>query len=111
VLSDFSIILNLYSSHEINNSCRHASLGISSSKFKEIEIPGGKPRTVWVAILEAEVSQLKGQRQIAIVMNAPVFKEAEEIDYLITNVEGEIVTEQWLVETYSVRNWVEVFYP
>jgi hypothetical protein len=83
--------------------------GRSSSEFQEIEIPGEKPRTVWVAILEVEIFQLKGQRQIAIVMNAPVFEEAEDIDYLITNVEGEIVTEQWLVETYGQRNWVEVF--
>ncbi len=83
---------------------------ISSEEFKEIQIPGEKPRTVWVAIIEAEISQLKGQRKIAIVMNAPVFEDAEDIDYLITNVEGEIVTEQWIVDTYSERNWVEVFY-
>jgi hypothetical protein len=29
---------------------------------------------------------------------------------LITNVEGAVVTEQWIVDTYSQRNWVEVFY-
>jgi hypothetical protein len=98
--------------------------GISSEEFKEIQISGEKPRTVWVAILEAEISQLKGQRKIAIVMSlkrgnqfrarsymsAPVFEDAEDIDYLMTNVEGEIVTEQWIVDTYSERNWVEVFY-
>jgi hypothetical protein len=84
---------------------------LSDEEFKEIQIPGEKPRTVWIAILEAEISQLKGMRKIAIVMNAPFFEEAEDIDYLITNVEGEIVTEQWIVETYSERNWVEVFYP
>ena len=84
--------------------------GYPSEEFKEIQISGEKPRTVWVAIIEAEISQLKGQRKIAIVMNAPVFEDAEDIDYLITNVEGEIVTEQWIVDTYSERNWVEVFY-
>ena len=83
---------------------------ISDEEFKEIQILGEKPRTVWVAILEAEISQLKEIRKIAIVMNAPFFEEAEDIDYLITNVEGEIVTEQWIVETYGQRNWVEVFY-
>ena len=98
---------------------------ISSEEFKQIQIPSEKPRTVWVAIVEAEISQLKGKRKIAIVtdisrgrirfaprvlMNAPVFEEAEDIDYLITNVEGEDITEQWIVETYSERNWVEVFY-
>ena len=83
---------------------------LSSEEFKEIQIQGEKPRTVWVAIIEAEISKLEGQRKIAIVMNAPVFEEAEDIDYLITNVEGEDVTEQWIVDTYSERNWVEVFY-
>ena len=29
--------------------------------------------------------------------------------YLITNVQGIRVTEKWIVETYSERNWVEVF--
>ena len=83
---------------------------LSDEEFKEIQIQGEKPRTVWVAIVSAEISKLEGQRKIAIVMSAPVFEDAEEIDYLITNVEGEKVTEQWIVETYSERNWVEVFY-
>ena len=55
-------------------------------------------------------SPLEGQRKIAIVMNARHFEDAEDIDYLITNVEGEIVTEQWIVDAYGQRNWVEVFY-
>ncbi len=83
---------------------------ISDEEFKKIEIPGEKTRNVWVAIIEVEISKLIGQRKIAIVMSAPVFEDAEDIDYLITNVEGEKVTEQWIVETYSERNWVEVFY-
>ena len=44
-------------------------------------------------------------------MNAPLFEDAEDIDYLITNVEEEKVTEQSIVDTYSERNWVEVFNP
>jgi hypothetical protein len=83
---------------------------ILSEEFQEIQILGEKPRTLWVAIIEAEISKLIGQRKIAIVMSAPVFEDAEDIDYLITNVEGEKVTEQWIVVTYSERNWVEVFY-
>ena len=80
---------------------------ISSEEFKEIKINTNKPRTVWVAIIEVEISKLEGKRKIAIVMslkrgiyfralssymNAPIFEEASDIDYLITNVEGEIVT-------------------
>ena len=68
------------------------------------------PAKCRVAIIEVEISKLEGIRKIAIVMNAPVFEDAEDIDYLMTNVEGEIVTEQWIVDTYSERNWVEVFY-
>lgn len=83
---------------------------IRNEEFKEIQIPGKKPRTVWVAIISVEISRLEGKRKIAIVMNAPVFEKAEDIDYLITNVEGEIVTEEWIVNTYSIRNWLEVFY-
>ena len=31
-------------------------------------------------------------------------------DYFLTNVEPNPVTPQWVVKTYSQRNWVEVFY-
>ena len=34
-------------------------------------------------------------------MSASAFEDAEDIDYLITNIEGKKVTEQWIVETYS----------
>ena len=43
-------------------------------------------------------------------MNAPTFSQATDIDYFITNVSSSIVTPQWIVDTYSSRNWVEVFY-
>ena len=43
-------------------------------------------------------------------MNASTFKDAEDIDYFVTNFEPSLVTPQWIVETYSQRNWVEVFY-
>ena len=78
--------------------------------FTETKINLEKPRTVWVATIEIEISRLEGHRKIAIVMNAPTFSDADDIDYLITNVEPSIVTPQWVVDTYSERNWVEVFY-
>lgn len=43
-------------------------------------------------------------------MNAATFSEATDIDYFITNVSATIVTPEWIVNTYSQRNWVEVFY-
>ncbi|VEP16392.1 transposase [Hyella patelloides LEGE 07179] len=78
--------------------------------FTESKINLEKPRTVWVAVILVEISRLEGQRKIAIVMNNSTFQDAEDIDYFITNVDPSIVTPQWIVNTYSQRNWVEIFY-
>jgi SRSO17 transposase len=78
--------------------------------FTEIKINLDKPRTVWVATKEVEISRLEGKRSIAIVMNAATFCEATDIDYFISNICSSIVTPEWIVNTYSQRNWVEVFY-
>lgn len=78
--------------------------------FSEIKLHLDKPRTVWVATKEVEISRLEGKRSIAIVMNAATFSDATDIDYFITNVSTSIVTPEWIVNTYSQRNWVEVFY-
>jgi hypothetical protein len=42
-------------------------------------------------------------------MNAPTFNQATDVDYFITNVDPNIVTPEWIVKTYSQRNWLEVF--
>lgn len=43
-------------------------------------------------------------------MNAASLAEATEVSYLITNVVPKKATGEWIVKTYSQRNWVEVFY-
>ncbi|MEH1890440.1 MAG: IS701 family transposase [Nostoc sp.] len=78
--------------------------------FTEIKLNLDKPKTVWVVTREVEISQLKGKRNIAIVMNAATFSQATDIDYFITNVSSSIVNPEWIVDTYGSRNWVEVFY-
>jgi hypothetical protein len=78
--------------------------------FTPIKINLDKPKTVWVAPVEVELSQLEGKRTIAIVMNASSFEQASDIDYFITNVSDSVATAEWLVTTYAQRNWVEVFY-
>ena len=83
---------------------------LPSLAFKKIQLQPEKPRTVWVAIREVELSKCTGKKVIAIVMNAATFDEASEIDYLMTNVDLSTATEEWIVKTYSQRNWVEVFY-
>jgi len=83
---------------------------LSQEAFTEINLNLDKPKTLWVVTKEIEISGLKGKRNIAIVMNAATFSEATDVDYLITNVSATIITPEWIVNTYSQRNWVEVFY-
>jgi SRSO17 transposase len=83
---------------------------LKSEAFTAIELEVGKPRTIWVATVEVEISAFSGTRIIAIVMNAASLSEATEVDYLITNANPEKATSRWIISTYSQRNWVEVFY-
>ena len=83
---------------------------LPSEAFEEVQLNLTTSKTLWVATLKVEVSHLSGVRSWAIVMNKPTFDEATDIDYFLTNQEGDIVTPQWVVETYAQRNWVEVFY-
>jgi hypothetical protein len=83
---------------------------LSLEDFSEVKLATEKPKTLWVAILEGEISRLEGKKRIAIVMNAQTFSQATEIDYFVTNVDPQKVTPEWIVNTYSQRNWVEVFY-
>ena len=83
---------------------------LPSEAFTQVKLNLDKPKTLWVILLEVEILRLKGKRSLAIVMNAPTFSEATDVDYFITNVDSTIVTPQWIVDTYSQRNWVEVFY-
>ena len=43
-------------------------------------------------------------------MNNAVFSEASDIDYFIINFDESVVTPEWIVKTYSQRNWLEVVY-
>ncbi len=83
---------------------------LSKEDFEKVILNLDKPKTVFVATFTAQISRLEGIRSFAIVMNADSFEEATDIDYFITNIEASIVTAEWVVETYSQRNWVEVFY-
>ncbi len=78
--------------------------------FTKIQLSLERPRTVWVAIQFVELSKCTGKKVMAIVMNAETFDTATEIDYLMSNADSSIATEEWIVKTYSERNWVEVFY-
>jgi SRSO17 transposase len=83
---------------------------LSAEEFTSVQLNLDKPKIVWVATVEVELSQLEGTRTIAIVMNASTFDQASDIDYFITNVDSSVATTEWIVTTYAQRNWVEVFY-
>ena len=86
------------------------AITLPKEAFSKIQLQLEKPRTVWVATREIELSKYTGKRVVAIVMNAATSDEASEIDYLMSNVELSTATGEWVVKTYSQRNWVEVFY-
>ena len=83
---------------------------MSPHAFQPVLLNTEKPQTVFVNIFKASVSRLEGERTFAIVMNASSVEEATDIDYFVTNFEPSKVTPEWIVNTYSQRNWVEVFY-
>jgi SRSO17 transposase len=84
---------------------------LSEGDFEKITIQLEREKPVWVAVFRAKISQLEGERNLAIVMNASSIEKATEVDYFITNVvEADTVTASWIVRTYTERNWVEVFY-
>jgi len=85
-------------------------LSLPKEDFQAVTLELDKPKTVWVATIQAETKGLKGKRTIAIVMNASSLEEATEIDYLITNEPGNRVTGEWIVKTFSNRNYIEKFY-
>jgi len=84
---------------------------LSEKDWEKITLNLDKEKTVWVAVFRAKISQLEGERNLAIVMNASSIEKATEVDYFITNVvEADTVTASWIVKTYTEKNWVEVFY-
>jgi hypothetical protein len=83
---------------------------LPSDAFRKSQLSVEKPKTVWVATREIELSKLTGKKVIAIVMNADTFEQASDIDYLIANVDLSTATAEWIVNTYAQRNWMEVFY-
>jgi SRSO17 transposase len=83
---------------------------LSKESFEEIVLNLDKPKNVWVVTFEAKISRLEGQKTFAIVRKANCFEEATDIDYFITNVDSSMADAEWIVTTYSQRNWVEVFY-
>ncbi len=85
-------------------------LSLPQEDFEAVTLELDKPKTVWVATIQAETNSLKGQRTIAIVMNASSPESATEIDYLITNEPGNKATGEWIVKNFSNRNYIEKFY-
>ena len=51
---------------------------------------------------------LSGKGNIPIVINTCTFSQATDMDYFTSNISSLIVTPQWIFDTYSQRNWVEV---
>jgi len=83
---------------------------LTSESFTAIELKLDNPRTVWVASIAVYLPKMSGKRRVCIQLNAPIFTEATEADYYLTNESAEIANAEWIARAYSRRNWVEVFY-
>jgi hypothetical protein len=79
-------------------------------KLTKVSLKLDKQRDVWVAVMPIHFPKLPGRRELAIQINAPTVGEATEIDYFITNETTDVATAAWIAESYSARNWIEVFY-
>ena len=86
------------------------TLSLHKDNFQAVTLELDKPKTVWFTKIKVEIRGLEGERTIAIVMNASSPELATEIDYLITNAQGEKVTAEWIVKKFSQRNYIEKFY-
>jgi hypothetical protein len=110
VAKNRKIIRKTESGIEEEISLEKLAKSLKPESFTPVILSVKKTKTLYVFIVSARIASLEGERTFAIVMNASSWEEATDIDYFITNVQAEKVTPQWLVETYSPRNWVEVFY-
>jgi len=94
--------------------CKHSLTEIAqvlgAEHFTPVVLNLDQPRTVWVAMLQVHVPKLEGTRWVAIQLNAATWQEATDIDYFLTNAPEAQVSAEWIAQTYSQRNWVEVFY-
>jgi SRSO17 transposase len=105
------VVCQLQSGKEkINTRLDDLAKSLKPGAFTAIQLQLEIPRTVWVATVEVEIPALDETRTVAIVMNAASLSEATDVSYLITNVISEKASCEWIITTYSQRNWVEVFY-
>ena len=110
VAKNRKVIIKTESDIEVEIRLDELAKSLSSYEFEEVHLNLEQPKSVWVATLNAKLSRLEGERTFAIVGDASSIEEATDIDYFITNVDSSKVTAQWVITTYSQRNWVEVFY-
>lgn len=110
VAKNRKVIIKNEQGEEVETRLDQIAKAATLDSFEQVELKLTKQKTVWVKTFAAKISSLEGERIFAIVMNANSFEIATDIDYLMTNIEESKVTAQWVVSTYSQRNWVEVFY-
>lgn len=83
---------------------------LTPEQFTPVQLNLDQPRIVWVALLQVHVPKLAGPRWVAIQLNAATWQGATEVDYFLTNASDKQISAARIAQTYSERNWVEVFY-
>jgi len=82
---------------------------LHKNDFQAVTIELDRPKTVWLTTIKVEINGLEGERTIAILWDASSPESATEIEYLITDCQGEKVTGEWIVKNFSNRNYLEKF--
>ena len=72
------------------------AFSLTRDNFKSVILELEKPKKVWVATIKVKLRGLEGERTIAIVINASFPEDATEIDYLVTNKQGDEITGEWV---------------
>lgn len=110
VAKNRKVLIKNEQGEEVETRLDEIAKALLTESFEQTGLKLTKQKMLWVKTFTAKISSLEGRRTFAIVMNADSFENATDIDYLMTNIEESKVTAQWVVNTYSQRNWVEVFY-
>lgn len=95
---------------EIKQRLDEVARALSDADFVSVQLKTKTPKTVWVRTFRGRTANLEEVQTFAVIINAPTLDKATKVDYLMTNAPQVRANAEWIVTTYSQRNWVEVFY-
>jgi SRSO17 transposase len=109
ISSDRVVKYGASNEHESDKYSVSELAALPDTKWSEISLSEDEKKPIWVAQKLVYVPRL-GWRTLAIRINASSWEEATDVYYFLTNADPKTVNSEWVVKTYAIRNWIEVFY-